>query len=691
MGARADERDVPTTVDSEAETMVSGASGERTNRVPRIATDPTMAADVDTELRSAPHPVDARERPLGDVAFSERYLDRRMLGEGGMGEVRLCADLRIGREVAVKVMHPDHETRADMRARFEREARIQGQLEHPSVVPVYELGVRPDGATFFTMKRVRGLTLEEIIEGLRKGDAAITASYGKRRLLSAFGSVCLAVAFAHARGVVHRDLKPANVILGEFGEVYVLDWGVAKLTGVADDEAGQPEPSVDGEIAGLVQDDAPRARTEAGAILGTLGYMAPEQLRGETDRVGPRSDIYALGTMLFELVTGEALHPRHSAQATVVSTLQGADARVSLRPNPWGSAPELDAICQRATELEPEARFPSAREVHDAIERFLDGDRDHEKRRALVEQHLGVAREALREAEANPEKGATERVRAVRALNAALALDPTDKVALRSMVEVLLASSEQLPEEAEAELEASRSRDRKRSARAAAAGFLACFILDPLMAWMGVHSWTALFAMGVPLVAISSFAFYMSTRSQQTPRQYLILGVLAAAFAAVTAPIFGPFVLVPGVVVACMLPLAVNTRAGRGRRAFLVTMGALAIVVPYLLQLAGVLPASYSFARGAITILPWAVEFPGEQVAVFLLAESLAVIIVPMIVIGRSIDALVAAERRLFSQAWTLRQLVPDEAQGAAVAGMGGPEELDDDDECVLQSGCAKC
>jgi eukaryotic-like serine/threonine-protein kinase len=691
MGAHETKDSDTVTIDTDAATMVSGDSGERTrNRSARTTTmTETEAETAPTEVRSGPVPVDVRLRPLEELGFGERYRDRRRLGEGGMGEVRLCADLRVGRDVAVKVIHAGRDTSSDMQARFVREARIQGQLEHPSIVPVYDLGVRPDGAAFFTMKRVRGLTLEEIVEGLRAGDSTITAAYGKRRLLSAFSQVCLAVAFAHARGVVHRDLKPANVILGEFGEVYVLDWGVAKLVGVPDVES--ESASDEAESDAPVRDETLGVQTAAGSILGTLGYMAPEQLRGDTELVGPCSDIYALGTMLFELVTLEPLHPRTSPNATVTSTLQGADARLSTRDTPWGSVPELDGISVRATTMDPEQRFESARQMHESIERFLDGDRDLEKRRELAREHMRAAEESLRKAKEDPSQETAERTRAVRELNSALALDPSDRSALRSMIEVLLESSDHLPKEAEEELEASRRGMRSRSARAAAMGFLACFCLDPLLAWMGIRSWTALVVMGIPLVTIVAYAFYLSRRPLHSAWAYALLGFLAASVAASTVPLFGPFVLVPSIMVACMLPIAVSTRADRSKRSLLLVFGAVGLVVPFALQFLGVLPASYAFSGGVITIQPWAVNFPGSSVALLLLAEALAVLIVPMLVIGRSIDALVSAERRVFAQAWTLRQLMPDEARGAAVAGLADPDDGDDDELCVLSDARKDC
>jgi len=154
----------------------------------------------------------------------ERYSGDTLLGQGGMGEVRLCVDKVIGREIARKTILP-HARNGSTLARFVREAKVQARLEHPSIVPVYDIGRDEDGAVWFTMKRVRGRSLAEVIA---------SGEESRRKLLTAFVAVCYAVAFAHERGVIHRDLKPQNIMLGSFGEVSVLDWGIAKVVGTTD-------------------------------------------------------------------------------------------------------------------------------------------------------------------------------------------------------------------------------------------------------------------------------------------------------------------------------------------------------------------------------------------------------------------------------------------------------------------------
>ncbi len=247
------------------------------------------------------HVEDAEAELPQSETFEARYELRTKLGEGGMGEVLLCKDVRIGREVALKVIRAEHGSRPDLRKRFLREVRVQGQLEHPSIVPVYDLGRDPEHKAYFTMKRVRGQTLEQILSALRRGEPEAERQHTRYKLLSAFATACLAVHFAHTRGVLHRDLKPGNVMLGDFGEVYVLDWGLAKVihadgTRSPDDSASTALPAATPSPANAAPAGGAPPLTGTGVLMGTPGYMAPEQIRGEFGELGPRVDIYALGS-----------------------------------------------------------------------------------------------------------------------------------------------------------------------------------------------------------------------------------------------------------------------------------------------------------------------------------------------------------------------------------------------------------
>ena len=245
-----------------------------------------------------------------------RYEALGVLGRGGMSTVFRARDRELQREVALKVMGPVEGGDGAV-ARLRTEARVLARLEHPGLVPVHDVGTLPDGRVFYVMRLVRGKRLDEHARQERSLPA----------LLRLFERVCEAVAFAHAQGVLHRDLKPANVMVGPFGEVLVLDWGLAKLVepGASPPVAGVGRGEVLGEAAlALALADAP-TRTRRGTVLGTPGYMAPEQARGEVDRLDQRADVYALGAMLRFLLEARA-EPAPRALQAIARKAAASDA-----------------------------------------------------------------------------------------------------------------------------------------------------------------------------------------------------------------------------------------------------------------------------------------------------------------------------------------------------------------------------
>ncbi len=278
-------------------------------------------------------------RHLGRVAASPEFGDERYavmleVGRGGMGTVYLAHDNVLDRDVALKVSNAPLPDPA-LESRVRTEALVLARLEHPGIVPIHDVGRLPDGRLYYIMKLVRGRTLEEYLSDRRD----------LNQRLRVFERVCEPVAFAHAHGVVHRDLKPGNIMVGSFGEVLVMDWGVAKVL-------AEPEPR---EAASAVAADG---NTEPGTVLGTRGFMPPEQASGRSDLIDQRTDVYALGALLHWML---ADHPPSEPKAAL-------DGR-RLRHVPR----RLRAICARALARNPDERYPSADELARDIARYQAG------------------------------------------------------------------------------------------------------------------------------------------------------------------------------------------------------------------------------------------------------------------------------------------------------------------------------
>ncbi len=367
----------------------------------------------------------------GTTSSADRFRVLRPHARGGIGEVFVAFDQELNREVALKEIQSRHRSHGSLRERFLREAEITGGLEHPGIVPVYSLGHYGDGRPFYAMRFIRGDSLKEAIDQFhsprRTGvppvieaapptaspDASPAdlptiiepktsppetqatssaddvplvsreafASVEFRKLLGRFIDVCQAIEYAHSRGVLHRDLKPGNIMLGKYGETLVVDWGLAKAAGKDDRFADSEEAAfVPSSGSGIEQ-------TQQGSVVGTPGYMSPEQAAGKLDQLGPTTDVYSLGATLYHLLTGQApitSKPRRSSTANSPAMPRPAMAELLKRvqqgefPRPREIGPNvpkpLEAICLKAMSLRPEDRYASSSALADDIEHWLADD-----------------------------------------------------------------------------------------------------------------------------------------------------------------------------------------------------------------------------------------------------------------------------------------------------------------------------
>jgi serine/threonine-protein kinase len=293
----------------------------------------------------------------------DRYTMSRLHATGGIGQVWLAHDTDLDRDVALKELRPERAEDQSVWARFLEEAKITGQLEHPGIVPVYELA-RPGAGRqpYYTMRFVKGRTLTKASRAYHasreKGEAG---PLDLRELLGAFIGVCNAIAYAHSRGVIHRDLKGSNVVLGEFGEVIVLDWGLAKV--LDRDEAAADAPPV------KLGPGSDRGETVNGQVLGTPGYMAPEQAEGRLDLIGYRTDVYGLGAILYEILTGQAPFPGDDSGDVLAQVLAGPP--VPPRAVVGTTPRALQAVCLKALAKKPADRYASAGDLALEVRHYL--------------------------------------------------------------------------------------------------------------------------------------------------------------------------------------------------------------------------------------------------------------------------------------------------------------------------------
>lgn len=366
--ARSELQPQPAVDDSDGQTTIRGLGARSLAEETRVARKSSQqAATANTNLLIVADSARAAQRSLelgGETDSTRevtRYERRATLGAGGLGEVAACHDSLLGRMVAVKAAREQHDTEAQ--SILEREARIIAGLEHPNIIPVYDAGAAAGAGPYYVMRVVHQPSLDEVLDRLRKGEDDIRKEYNLKRLLRYFVQICHAVDFAHSRGVIHCDLKPANVLLGEFGEVLVVDWGLAW-------SAQHPE--------------GPRG--------GTPGFMAPEQFDTNHKVFDARTDVFALGAVLYQCLALRPAFPVWMSQDAGTSV--GTDpAPRYLPPVPpsehetaWKVPPEVEEVCLRALALDPRERFSSARDVANAIDEYLEGTKELERKRAEADR-----------------------------------------------------------------------------------------------------------------------------------------------------------------------------------------------------------------------------------------------------------------------------------------------------------------
>jgi serine/threonine protein kinase len=332
-----------------------------------------------------------------------------MIAQGGMGAIVNAKDLCLRRPVAMKRMLAEEEDTKDQVLRFIEEAQVTGQLEHPNIIPVHELGVDEEEHVFYTMKLVKGITLQAILQGIAMKSPDMIAHYPFGQLLTIFQKVCDAVAFAHSKRVVHRDLKPENIMIGDYGEVLVMDWGLAKIVS---EKAGKPSESgkslriqehLKPEIAvdSIRKDQGTGFHTRGGRIMGTPNFMAPEQASGRVDDIDARTDIWALGGILYHILTLEPpiknedlkimfkrivtrdIAPPTSYNSSNTKTLGGS----KVPHCPSGLVPEaLSAVALKALSLDPRERYQKVKELQKDIESYQGGFATVAERAGLFKQ-----------------------------------------------------------------------------------------------------------------------------------------------------------------------------------------------------------------------------------------------------------------------------------------------------------------
>ena len=600
-------------------------------------------ATVDERGRSGPPT--PRADPTQFVANRYRLIE--VLGRGGMGEVYVARDEMMAREVALKRML-DESPSPDSVERFLREARVQGRLDHPAIPPVYELSRDVDGRPFFAMKRLVGTPLSRILDQLAKGDSEAVTRYPVQRLLRAFIEICHAVHLAHERGVVHRDIKPSNVMIGELGEVYLLDWGVAKVVGLRELTSMQDIPA--GKTAASARSTLP------GVVIGTPGYMAPEQRDAED--VDPRADIYALGCVLFEILAGMPLHPRTSAKPGT----DPVEVCPSLRAPDREIPPELDALCVAATQPDRANRLASAEQLASRVQRYLDGNRDLALRREIAGKHLTAARAHLAEGgdfRSSVALTAAERDPrlAMREAGRALALDPTLNDAADLVGRLMLEPPLETPAEVTRAIHSEALEQARKQAVIGMVGYVGYVLMAFVLLAFDIGD--ARYAWAMLGLATASFGFSAlgRTYTDHQPRLFTVV-ILNAIQIALIARMFSPVLVAPTVASVTLMALVANPLLYSKRKVAASAMAlTIAMIGPMLAEHAGWISSTFTVDNGVLTVI--APSLGSGPYSAFGLA-TFGVIVVALVAVMGRVRARTEdrARRELHLQSWWLRQLI---------------------------------
>lgn len=332
--------------------------------------------------------IDGDSKSFSGTQFGDRYTLGKELARGGVGVINQAFEKPLRRHLVVKRLIDQKKASRYVVEKFIEEAQITAQLEHPNIVPVHDLGHTDRGEIYFSMKYVSGESLKAIIKRLDKNETEGIEAFSRARMLNIFQSICMAMAFAHARGIIHRDIKPANIMVGEFGETLVLDWGVAKLMGRAEETA-------EAETTVTTSRSESADETQMGLVTGTPAYMAPEQAAGRIDRLDQRTDIFSLGVLLYEMLVFRSPFRKPSQRETLRAVIVDAPPPFDTWEHASPVPLTLQKICMKCLEKKPRDRYQGVEEILKDLLGYLDGVEDVDRRKRLSRAQLMEGLEAV--------------------------------------------------------------------------------------------------------------------------------------------------------------------------------------------------------------------------------------------------------------------------------------------------------